>query len=420
MKTRTALAALALATLLLPWSLVSAQEGDSTSTEEPAESTAPILSDWEWPEWTPEPVLRAADWIAANPLLGTLALVVGFWLLAKLSEFIILRIVTRLTARTQTEVDDKLLRLVQRPIFITVFFIGLTLASRALQLPDAFMVAVIGILMTMVIFSWLGATLPGLRLVLDALGRHSERFPIIEERTIPLFDIVGKIVLIGGAGFALFAVWGINPAPWFASAGVVGIAVGFAARDTLANLFAGIFIIADAPYKLGDFITLDSGERGLVTHVGIRSTRLLTRDDIEITLPNSVIANAKILNESGGRWEKERIRLKVGVAYGVDVDQVCELLMRSPGARAHLPRPGAPRAHARLRRLEPRLRAAVLDRRARAPRPAHARDVHGHLQGLHRAEIEIPFPQRDLWVRQLPPNTQSSNTQSPDTQSSDT
>ena len=408
MKTRTALGSLTLAAFLLPWSLsVAAQEGTDSSaeTEESAESTAPILSTWEWPEWTPEPVLRAADWIQANPLLGTLALVVGFWLLAKLSELVILRVIARLTSRTQTEVDDELLKLVQRPIFITVFFIGLTLASRALQLPDVMMVVVIGILMTLVIFSWLGAALPGLRLVLDALGRHSERFPIIEERTIPLFDIVGKIVLIGGAGFALFAVWGINPAPWFASAGVVGIAVGFAARDTLANLFAGIFIIADTPYKLGDFVTLDSGERGLVTHVGIRSTRLLTRDDIEITLPNSVIANAKILNESGGRWEKERIRLKVGVAYGVDVDRICKLLVALAKEHDHICPDPTPRV--RMRGFgdssldfellcwidEPVLRGRLMHEMYM--------DIY---KALQQEEIEIPFPQRDLWVRQLPSN----------------
>ena len=61
-----------------------------------------------------------------------------------------------------------------------------------------------------------------------------------------------------------------------------------------------MFILADAPYKLGDYIVLDTGERGQVTHIGIRSTRLLTRDDVEITVPNSVMGNAKITNEAGG------------------------------------------------------------------------------------------------------------------------
>jgi small-conductance mechanosensitive channel len=225
---------------------------------------------------------------------------------------------------------------------------------------------------------------------------------LIEERTIPLFDIASKLVVIGGATYALLGIWQLNPAPWFASAGVIGIAVGFAARDTLANLFAGIFIIADGPYKLGDFITLDSGERGLVTHVGVRSTRLLTRDDIEITLPNAVIANAKILNESGGRWPKERIRVKVGVAYGSDVDQVCATLIRIAERHDHICAEPEPRV--RLRAFgdssldfellcwidEPVLRGKL---------------THEMLMDVYKTfakeEIEIPFPQRDVWVRQL-------------------
>lgn len=67
---------------------------------------------------------------------------------------------------------------------------------------------------------------------------------------------------------------------------MIGIAVGFAARDTLAKLFSGLFIVADAPYKIGDFSVLDpTGERGKVTHLGMRSTRLLTLDVVEIPFP---------------------------------------------------------------------------------------------------------------------------------------
>jgi len=56
----------------------------------------------------------------------------------------------------------------------------------------------------------------------------------------------------------------------------------------LSNLFAGVSIAADAPYKKGDYIVLETGERGMVTHIGLRSTCILTRDDVEITIPNGV------------------------------------------------------------------------------------------------------------------------------------
>ena len=200
--------------------------------------------------------------------------------------------------------------------------------SRCWACPTRVEETAVRILLSLLILRLVKSGMRASHLGLEILGRIRNRFDIVEERTIPLFDLILTILIIGAAAYALLMVWAIDPTAWLASAGVVGIAVGFAARDTLANLFAGFFIIADAPYKLGDYIVLDTGDRGEITKVGIRSTRLMTRDDVEITVPNSEMANAKIYNESGGRWVKFRIRIKVGVAYGSDVDQVVELLER--------------------------------------------------------------------------------------------
>ena len=102
--------------------------------------------------------------------------------------------------------------------------------------------------------------------------------------------------------------------------------LGLAAQDTVSNLFAGIFLMADSPFKEGDYILLDTGERGYVKKMGIRSTRFMTRDDIEITIPNSVIASSKIVNESGGPEDIERVRINIVVAYGSDIDEVKDVL----------------------------------------------------------------------------------------------
>ncbi len=199
-------------------------------------------------------------------------------------------------------------------------------------------------------------------------------------------------------------VWNINVSAWLASAGIVGIAVGFAAKDRLANLFAGFFIVTDAPYKVGDYIVFDTGERGRVTQIGLRSTRLLTRDDIEITIPNSIIANAKIVNESGGPWERSRVRVGVSVAYGSDIDQVREVLSRIAQESSFLCDNPEPRV--RLRTFGdsglnfellgwidlPELRGRALD--------ALNSDVY---KKFMEHGIEIPFPKRDLYLKQVPP-----------------
>ena len=113
-----------------------------------------------------------------------------------------------------------------------------------------------------------------------------------------------------------------------ASAGVLGVVLGLAAKDTVSNFFAGVFLMADSPFKEGDYIMLETGERGYVKNMGLRSTRFMTRDDIEITIPNSVIAAAKIINESGGSGVEdiERVRISLQVSYDSDIDKVKNIL----------------------------------------------------------------------------------------------
>lgn len=287
-------------------------------------------------DWLPAFAQPAIDLAKRFPFIATIVFVVSFYALCKVAEVAVARVLRRLTASTETEFDDKLIKLLHRPVFPTVFSFGLVAATRALGLRQSFEDTVTSLLLTLVLLYWLLALFPALRLILDSFSRHHERFSMIEERTLPLFSMLGKLVLIGAGSYAFLAIWGIDPRPWLASAGIVGIAIGFAAKDSLANLFGGVFVVADSPYKLGDFINLDSGERGRVTHIGIRSTRMLTRDDVEITIPNAQIANAKVINESGGPWEKERIRIKVGVAYGSDVDRVCDLLVEIAHSDEHI------------------------------------------------------------------------------------
>lgn len=274
----------------------------------------------------PEPLMAVWGFVVSHPYIGSILVAVFGFIFAKALVLFFRKVASQLTKRTKSQVDDKLLDLLAKSIFITIFMFFLMLALRPV-LGNGQLYNILGnIIASIVIMNWLSSIIPGMRMSLELLGRNHHKFPLIEERTIPLFNILSMVLLIGIGTYALLLLWGINPAAWLASAGVLGIAIGFAAKDTLANLFSGVFIVADSPYSIGDFINLDSGERGQVTSVGLRSTRLITRDDVEITIPNAIIANAKIINESGGPYEKSRIRIKVGVAYGSDLNQVVSVL----------------------------------------------------------------------------------------------
>jgi len=244
-------------------------------------------------------------------------------------QWIVGTVFLRLAQRTKTDLDQTIVKAIHLPVFLTLLFGGVYIALKRWDpaFTEVTLERATAIMITLAAFIWMRALRRVADAVCDALGRNADRFNWIQPQSVPLYEIVSSLMIIGAGVYVVLLAWEIDLTAWLASAGIIGIAVGFAARDTLANLFAGMFILADAPYKLGDFIILGGGERGQVTGIGIRSTRILTRDHIEITIPNSVIANSKIVNETGGPQKIRRVRVNVGVAYGSDIDRVREILM---------------------------------------------------------------------------------------------
>ena len=190
--------------------------------------------------------------------------------------------------------------------------------------------------------------------------------------------------------------FGLSVTAVFASAGIAGLAIAVAARETLANFFGGISILLDRPFTTGNYIILDSGERGEVVDIGLRSTRILTRDEILICIPNSVITNVKIVNESAPA-PRFRIRIKIGVAYGTDVEQVEEILMKL--ARENELAANNPAPRVRFRAFGDSSLDFELLCWARRPEEK-GRLIHSLnkeiYNALNEAGICIPFPQRDV------------------------
>ena len=345
----------------------------------------------------------AFDNLAADPRFQAVVLVVLSIVVAKMADWVISRLISRWARRTTTDLDDRIVEMLHRPVFLFVLFGGLALAADLLSLEGGLRTVTFGVLGTMAVFVGSGLAMRVSRLGLDVLSRHRERFQFVDERTLPLFRNLSNVLLLGAAAYFLFLVWKLDVTAWLASAGIVGIAVGFGAKDTVANFFAGVFILADAPYRIGDFIILDSGERGRVTHIGLRSTRLLTRDDIEVTVPNAVMGNTKIINETGGPHEKERIRIKVACAYGSDIDHVKQELLDiavghdavciDPEPRVRFRAFGASGLELELLGWidEPVLRGRIVD--------ALNTEVY---RRFTKEKIEIPYMKQDVYVKEMP------------------
>ncbi len=241
--------------------------------------------------------------------------------------------------------------------------------------------------------------------ILVSAAKRNRSSKLVQTGMLALIKNVSKVVLFMLAVYFMFLAWDINVTAWVASAGIVGLALSFAARDTLSNLFAGVSIVMDAPYKTGDFIILDTGQRGVVTNIGLRSTRIMTRDDIEITIPNGVIGNSTITNEAGGPSEKHRIRISVGVAYGSDMDHVIATLEKVAADHEEVCSNPAPRVRFRAfgeSSLDFEL-LCWIDRPVDRGRLRHELGVNVY-KAFAASDIQIPFPQRDLHVRTMPAN----------------
>ncbi len=351
-----------------------------------------------------EQLLGFLSQIAPNRYLQALLIILLFFGLAKILDLIVLRFIKKWIEKTKFSLDDQVLDIFHKPVFLSVILFGLALATERLEFKETIYFATLGGLKTIAIIYWAGAAIKFSRLLLNLVSHDESRLKLIQDRTLPLFNNLLILLISGQSIYILFLVWNIDLTAWMASAGILGLAISFAAKDTLANLFSGVFIMADAPYKLGDFIVLDSGERGDVTNIGIRSTRILTRDDVEITIPNSIMGNTKITNEAGGRHEKFRIRVKVGVAYGSDIDKVQKILLDIANDFADVCKTPEPRVRFRAfgdSSLDHELLCWV-------GKPVFRGKVLHMLntavyKRFTQENIEIPFPQQDVHVRSLAP-----------------
>ena len=354
---------------------------------------------------------RVQDWasvLGPNVYLQALAIALAFIVAGKIADWILSRAIGRFVRHSKTDFDDRLVALIHRPIFISFVLIGLGLATRRLGLPEAAQFLTLGALKTIAIVVWYNLFRHLTSLIVQALQRRrSSR--LAQTGMLSLAQNVAKVFLFALTVYFLFLAWDIDVTAWLASAGIVGLALSFAARDTLSNLFAGVSIAMDAPYKTGDFIILETGERGVVTQIGLRSTRLLTRDDVEITVPNGVIGNGKIINEAGGPSEKHRIRVAVGVAYGSDIDEVIAVLEKVAADSEEVCTNPAPRVRFRQfgdSSLDVEL-LCWIDQPVDRGRLRH--ELHCAVYKAFAANsIEIPYPQQDLHIRTMPAGADAS------------
>lgn len=146
------------------------------------------------------------------------------------------------------------------------------------------------------------------------------------EDIIPFLSNLTRLGFLAILLFILLKIWGIDVTPLIGAAGVVGIAIAFAAQDSVSNLFGGVSIFLDKPFRVGDQILVEGSQRGHVYSIGARSTKIRTLDNVLVTIPNSVMVTNPIYNETGYD-PKMRVTINIGVSYSSDLQKVENTLL---------------------------------------------------------------------------------------------
>jgi small-conductance mechanosensitive channel/protein tyrosine phosphatase (PTP) superfamily phosphohydrolase (DUF442 family) len=341
-------------------------------------------------------------------LMGSLvALLVALlvWALGR----IVLAFFAKHAKKTKNELDDLIVEGLQSILAWVAFAGGAWFAVKYLQIPSLakFVQAVVIVILAVPL------TKVATRIISFLEARIASKTDTKADDII--FEITGRfsgIVIYGLALILALDHLGINITPFIAGAGVAGVAIGFAAKDTLSNLVAGILLLLDRPFEKGDRIELwnpppNSATWGDVVDIGLRATRVRTTDNIIVVIPNNEIMMRDIINYTG-QGESIRLRIRVGIAYTADVDRAKKILIAIAEELDWVAQEPSPPLVVVKKfgdsSVDLELRVWITNARKRIHTISHITDrAHGE---FNKAGIEIPYPKRDIYMHQSNPRLQ--------------
>jgi MscS family membrane protein len=286
--------------------------------------------------------LNNSQWI---DLMVSVLILVGGVLSARLLTSLLLAKGGRwLVLRTRTRVDEIVLDAVRPPLFWLIVIIGLQIAvERITFVPfladerwkDVFFVLYLVVVFALVwrltsrLFKWYGGQ----------IAQHTDTQ--LDEQLVPFFRRLALIVLTLVTLTVVLGHFDVNISAFVTTLGIGSLAFALAAQATLADTISGFVIMIDRPFRIGDRIEIQElNTWGDVMDIGLRSSRIRTRDNRMVVIPNSVIGKSLIVNHSYPNTEY-RIEVHVGVAYGTDLELARETMIEAvqnvEGVLSHQP-----------------------------------------------------------------------------------
>ncbi len=262
------------------------------------------------------PTYLHSKWIFA------LIVFVGFFVLSRLSVYIIGRVVLAVTTKTKTKLDDMIVDKTSGPVSWLLIFIGLKIAITFLEYQNGFTDLINKTTASLI---YIGSGMLIISVVVVLIDHWGHRIAkktksSMDDALVPLFRRTTRVVLLVILAIMVLDIWGVNVAGLLAGVGIAGIAIGFAVKDSLSNIFGGVSLILDKSINVGDKVELEDGTVGLVYDVGIRATRIKTYDNEILIVPNGSMSTMRLKNYNQPD-RSARVVVPFGIEYGADPEK---------------------------------------------------------------------------------------------------
>lgn len=261
-------------------------------------------------------------------LLYLAAAGVAAWLLSVLARVLLLRF----TRALRSEVGERLALISARPLgligFVLFLYAGRAYLAARPEYHGAPFLAYLDRVNFLLIVFFLTLWVDRIFGVLfEWYLRSLTKRPSFDPQFLSLFRYAGRIAIYFVAVTVVLGHFGVNLAGFLATAGVASLAIAFATQETLSNMVAGVILMLDRPFQVGDRIEiLGTPLIGDVLEIGTRSTKLLTLDNTVAVLANKDLVASRIINHSRPDG-KARLRLTIGIPYTADVEAAKEVLL---------------------------------------------------------------------------------------------
>ena len=258
----------------------------------------------------------AQEWIH-NEYVQFFLILIGSIAFGKIFHDVLAKYFRRITERTKTDIDERILTAITKPLYVLIVFIGVYLSLRSLSVLSSY----VSVIQKVFFVGCVAIISLILSIILSILVSHWIKIQKKYEKTPKLIRrlVSGFVYLV--ALVIVLSYFNVEVTPLIATLGIGGVVLGLAMQSTLSNFFAGIGVVSDKSVRIGDFVEIGNDLSGYVEDIGWRSIRIKTLTDNRVIIPNSKFADSMITNSSFPQHEMN-VSVSCGVAYGSDLEKV--------------------------------------------------------------------------------------------------